>query len=235
MIIVEYIVKINEFEGPLDLLLHLIETKEMNILDINLSAITTDYITCLQTMHEHDIEVTSDFTEMAFSLLEIKTKMMLPSEKEDAKNELVQRLMAHREYKKVSEKFREMKEIEEKHFKRQRQEKIKKTRQASVNDILKIYQRVLQSKRDLHGQKSKLDELNEETLRYKFSVDGQIDFLKKELANKGIDVYEMLMDMAWKEEVVETYGAILELSKQQYISIYLEGTTFFIERRVGDE
>lgn len=226
-----YVVKLQNFEGPLDLLLDLIKHKEMDIFDIQISEITNDYVESLKLMREHDVDITSDFTEMASILLSIKTKMMLPTEQEEARDELVKRLVDYREYKRAAERLQEMKEIEEKYFKRQKQEKVKKQRKASITDITKIYHQVLELKHKTHNKKDKLAELNKETMSFKYSVEGQMEYLQGILTKNRVDVYDMFISMQDKEEIVETFGAILELSKIQFIKIIVENNKFYIERR----
>ncbi|PGK52541.1 hypothetical protein CN918_32670 [Priestia megaterium] len=228
----DYVVKLRNFEGPLDLLLELIHQKEMDIFDIQISEITSDYMQSITLMREHNIEITSNFTKMASMLLSIKTKMMLPTEKEDARDELIKQLLEYREYKQAAERLQEMKEIEEKYFKRQKQDKVKKQKRGTISDISKIYKQVLELKKTVQSRTSKLDDMNRETLRFRFSIEEQIEFLKQLLVKGKVDVYKMFMDMEGKEEIIETFGAILELSKTQYILILHESNALFIERRV---
>lgn len=227
----EYIVKVENFEGPFDLLLELIQKKEMDIFDIRISDITNDYIESIRAMQHHQIEVTADFMEMASVLLSMKTRMMLPNEKEEAEEELKNRIIDYKEYKEAAERLREMKEIEEKYFKRQKQEKVKKQKKGTISDIANIYKQVLEFKKSDNQQKNKLEELNKETFRFKYSIEEQMAYLKSILQSQKISVYDMFMNMDDKEEIVETFGAILELCKIQYINITIENDTFFIERR----
>lgn len=231
MITVDYIVKLQNFEGPLDLLLDLIKQKKMDIFDIQISEITSDYIESLKLMKEHNIDFTADFTLMASHLLNIKTKMLLPVEKEEAREKLVQQLLDYEEYKVAAERLKEMKEIEDKYFKRQKQDKVTKQKKGTINDIMKIYNQVLEFKDKSKKKSSKLDELNKETLSFRYSIEGQIEFIKDILNKEKIDVYEMFLEMEDKEEIVETFGAILELSKIQYIIITVNNGKFYIERK----
>jgi len=103
-----YKVKLNNFEGPLDLLLHLIEKNKMDIYDINISEITDQYMDYLYSMERWDLEITSEFLVMAATLLYIKSRMLLPARKEeeiveeDPRATLVNRLLEYRKYKKIS-------------------------------------------------------------------------------------------------------------------------------------
>ena len=99
---------INDFEGPLDLLLHLIKTNKMDIYDISISKITEEYLDFINKMEEMNLTVASSYLVMASELLEIKSKMLLPSyddeEEEDPREDLVNRLVEYQKYKESLEK-----------------------------------------------------------------------------------------------------------------------------------
>ena len=106
-------IKIDNFEGPFDLLFHLIEKNQFNIYDIPINAITDQYMEYLFAMQEMDLEIASEFLVMASTLLHIKSKMLLPSRKEedqqeaDPREELVLKLLEYRKYKDFSNVLRE--------------------------------------------------------------------------------------------------------------------------------
>lgn len=98
-------VKLQVFEGPLDLLLHLIDINKINIYDIPIAIVTDQYLEYIRQMQARDMEVMSEFLVMAATLLRIKSKMLLPAEpkteedEEDPREELVERLLEHKMYK----------------------------------------------------------------------------------------------------------------------------------------
>ena len=100
--------KINEFQGPLDLLLHLIEKNKFNIFDIPIVEITEQYLEYVNTMQESNLDIMSEFLVMAATLISIKAKMLLPKEEEveeeeeDPRAELVRRLLEYKMYKYAS-------------------------------------------------------------------------------------------------------------------------------------
>ena len=109
-----YSVKTNDFEGPLDLLCHLIDKNKMNICDIDISNITDQYIQYLNAMEELDLEIASEFVIMASTLLYLKSKTLLPvlenveeEEKELTEEELLRRIIEYKKYKEVSEELKE--------------------------------------------------------------------------------------------------------------------------------
>ena len=121
-----YKVKLREFEGPFDLLVYLIENREMSIYDIRISEITRDYLEYLSTMKEMNINVSSEFLVLAAELLNIKSKMMLPQPEadgpgvvqEDPRNALVERILAYKVCKlqsaMLAEQAKEMENVYEK-------------------------------------------------------------------------------------------------------------------------
>ena len=106
-------VKLEAFEGPLDLLLHLIDKNKVNIYDIPIVEITRQYMEYIQEMTRRDLNVMSEFLVMAATLLDIKSKMLLPKEvneegeEEDPRQELVEKLLEYKLYKYMSYELRE--------------------------------------------------------------------------------------------------------------------------------
>ena len=107
----KYSIKINNFEGPLDLLCHLIDKNKMDICEINLSEITDQYMDLLNEMERMNLEIASEFLVMASTLLYIKSKNLLPSEAEDeselTEEELLRRIIEYKRYKEITKTFRE--------------------------------------------------------------------------------------------------------------------------------
>jgi segregation and condensation protein A len=107
----KYAIKLDNFEGPLDLLCHLIDKNKMDIYDINLSEITDQYIEYIKQMEEQNLEITSEFLVMASTLLYIKSKNLLPKqdveEEEVSEEELIRRIIEYKKYKEITKKLRE--------------------------------------------------------------------------------------------------------------------------------
>src|SRR5437868_8509967 len=106
-----YPVKLEQFEGPLDLLLHLIKKNEVNIYDIPISLITTEYLSTIRWMQELNLDVAGEFIVMAATLIHIKSKMLLPrpetaagaeGDEEDPRDALVRRLIEHEKFKEAA-------------------------------------------------------------------------------------------------------------------------------------
>ena len=107
----KYLIKIDKFEGPLDLLIYLIEKNKMDIYDINLTEITEQYIEYLNQMDKLNLEIASEFLVMASSLLYLKSKKLLPKQEEETEElteeELIRRIIEYKKYKEMSAKFKE--------------------------------------------------------------------------------------------------------------------------------
>ncbi|MDY3917375.1 MAG: segregation/condensation protein A [Candidatus Limivivens sp.] len=109
-------VKLDAFEGPLDLLLHLIDKNKVNIYDIPIVEITNQYLEYIQEMKRQDLNIMSEFLVMAATLLDIKSRMLLPKEvneegeEEDPRQELVEKLLEYKMYKFMSYELREKQE-----------------------------------------------------------------------------------------------------------------------------
>ena len=107
----KYSIKIDNFEGPLDLLCFLIDKNKMNIYDVNLTEITDQYIEYLNAMEEMNLEIASEFIVMASTLLYLKSKKLLPKQEEEeeeiTEEELIRRIIEYKKYKSVSQVFKE--------------------------------------------------------------------------------------------------------------------------------
>ena len=111
--------KLEHFEGPLDLLLHLIEKNKVNIYDIPIAEITNQYLEYVRAMEREDLNLVSDFLVMAATLLDIKAKMLLPKEVDeegeeiDPRAELVQRLLEYKTYRSLAQELARMEDCAE--------------------------------------------------------------------------------------------------------------------------
>ena len=115
-----YEVKINEFEGPLDLLLHLIKQSDIKIEEIRIDVITEQYLSYIKKMEELNLDIASEYLVMAAELIEMKSNSLLPKKEEeveeveeDPREELIKRLLEYESYKKMTDVFKEY-EVERK-------------------------------------------------------------------------------------------------------------------------
>ena len=143
---------LGEFEGPLDLLLHLIRQEQVSIYDIPVARITDEYLRYLRVMQEMDIAVAGDFLVMAATLIELKTRMLLPrdpladqEEEEDPRSDLVNQLLEYQKYKAAAQMLWSRATVERAVFKRAELETDKNNPEVSVGlfDLLKVFQDIL--------------------------------------------------------------------------------------------
>ena len=214
--------KLDDFEGPLDLLLHLIKQSKMNIYDIQISQITSQYLEVIHTQKELQLNVAGEFLVMAAKLTEIKGKLLLPhdeevSEDDDPREDLVDQLLEYQVYKDASMELQNLEQERANLFSRPEapasdfDTSIYLAPGVKLADLKKAFQKVLaksklqdRSHKKINVQKISLNEAIEQ-IRNKIKVQKMCTF--NELFNAEIT----------KEVVVLTFMAILELAKKQEI------------------
>jgi segregation and condensation protein A len=233
-----YNVKIDTFEGPLDLLLHLINRLEIDIYDIPVSEITDQYLTYIHTMKELHLDVASEYLVMAATLLAIKSKMLLPkyeeekvedelefNYEEDPRDELVERLIEYRKYKEAAEDLKSLEEERNLMFSKPpsdlselskdiRVEKVDLN--VSIYDMLGAFQKLMRRKKLQKPLATKI-------ARQEISIEKRMEEILDELKNfKGKKSFFELFPFPHKEHIVVSFLAILELMKRQEIHIEQE-------------
>jgi segregation and condensation protein A len=217
-----YRVRLEIFEGPLDLLLFLIKKDEIDIYDIPISHITEQYLEYLSLMDQLDITVAGDFLVMAATLIYIKSKMLLPPEpkiegeedlNEDPRAELVERLLEYQKFKSAANMLYSRGEIEGACYTRGSIETDKGNPEvtASVFDLLKVFREALKRAESAVEMEIHRDEI---TMAEKLA---QINTLLNE--RDEIDVREMFEMARSKRELILTFLAFLELVKEMRISL----------------
>jgi len=232
-----YNVKIDAFEGPLDLLLHLIHTLEIDIYDIPVAEITEQYLLYIQTMQELELDVASEYLVMAATLLAIKSKMLLPkyedeleeenefTYEEDPRDELVVKLLEYKKYKQAAEELKVLEEERSLMFSKpptdltylMRELNPKKVDlNISLYDMLGAYHKLLRRKK---LQKP----LNTKVTRQEVSIEKRMDELIIYLRKiKGRVSFDSLFPYYDREHIVITFLAILELLKRDEIIVEQE-------------
>jgi len=218
--------KINDFEGPLDLLLHLIKESKMNIMNIEISSITDQYIAFLNKQEEMNLEISSEYLVLASSLLEIKSRMLLPNEKveedeeeNDPREELVNRLLEYQAYKNITKVLHE-KEALRKDIYTKSPENIKNyideeesiASDITLDDLISAFQKFYQRKIDNKPLKTKIT-VNE------ISVSSRRHDIKRLLKERKKMSFFELFPVLSKEYVVATFLAVLEMTKEKEITI----------------
>jgi segregation and condensation protein A len=231
----QYNIKIDAFEGPLDLLLHLINRLEIDIYDIPVSQITEQYLLYIHTMNELQLDVASEFLVMAATLLAIKSKMLLPKHaeenldveeafeyEEDPRDELVERLIEYRKYKEAANDLKSMEEERSlmytkppsdlsEYAKEKQPEKTELN--VSLYDMLAAFQKLLRRKKLQRPLTTKI-------ARQEISIDKRMGEILDELRSiKGqLSFYELFPHPS-KDHIVVTFLAILELIKRKEIDV----------------
>ena len=218
-----YAIKLDVFEGPLDLLLHLIQQNEMDITDVSIAEITEQYLEYLNLMEMLDLDVASEFLVMAATLLHLKSQIILPSTSSEEsytfkdREELVRQLLEYKQFKEAAQTLDYYATNHEKVYGRSvdlhadvedlREVQIK----ATLFDLLSAFQYV--TERDFA-----IDEHYEEIQEEEITVEEKMEFLERRLnAGEQIRFDELFPEFASKIERIVTFLAILELIRLQRI------------------
>jgi segregation and condensation protein A len=219
-----YKIKLEIFEGPLDLLLYLVKKDHLNIYDIPIAKITEQYLQYLNLMQLLDLNIMGEFLVMAATLMQIKSKTLLPpEEKEDTEEEevdpraeLVQRLLEYEKFKEIAQTLREREAKQKEVFKRpklQMQNELTDDKEvyfeASIFDLINAFTQAL---------KDVPREIFLEVIKDEFSIEGKIhDILHLLLITESVRLSELFAKAKNKMEIVVTFLAILELIRLKEI------------------
>lgn len=219
--------KINEFEGPLDLLLHLIKESKMDIMNIEIEKITDQYMNYLSIQEKMNLEIASEYLVMASELIEIKSKLLLPKQSTDEeeidevdpRKELVNRLLEYQAYKDITKIFQEKEEIRKEIYTKSPEnvksyidDNVTITSDVTLDDLVEAFKNYLERKKDSQPLKTKIT-VNEIT------VSSRRHEIKSILKKKGRISFFELFPVVTKEYVIATFLAILEMAKSQELRI----------------
>lgn len=235
-----YKVRVGAFEGPLDLLLYLIKRDEFDVFDIPIARLTEEYLAEIRIMELLDLEVAGEFLVMASTLLRIKAKMLLPKSPEeeaadddDPREELVQRLLEYREFKRASESLANKEEWRRLIFARtppagEKRVEEELVQNATIFDLVRIYRQVLERAPRLDSFEVILDEI---TLEDKIAeIVGRLE------TEERVSFQALLERQLRRREIVVTFIAILELARlgKLFITQSAPFEPVWLERRVND-
>lgn len=242
----DYTFHLAAFNGPLELLMHLIEKNKIDIYDIPIAELTRQYLDYLEAMREMDMEVTSAFLVMAATLLQIKSRMMLPkkkaeeNEEEDPRQELVERLLEYRRFKEVSEVLGSMADLQE-HFVGRAPLDLPvrhlPPESLDLDLLLTAFREVMSVKGEEAGLPAAI--IRPEP----YHIEDKMEEIEALLRERGGRMrFEDAFERGTRGELVVTFLALLELMKQQSVTAqqsHLFGTITIVwrnERRgVEDE
>ena len=199
--------KTNEFEGPLDLLLHLIKENKMDIMNIEIEKITEQYISYLNEQKKMNLEIASEYLVMASELIELKSKLLLPNpkveteegEEIDPREDLANRLLEYQAYKEITKVLKEKEELRKEIYTKSPEnvrnyvdETSKLSTEVTLDDLVEAFKKYLERKKE-----------------------------SKPLKTKKVSFFE-LFPVLTKEYVVATFLAILEMAKNKELKITQE-------------
>ena len=221
----KYSIKIDNFEGPLDLLCYLIDKNKMNIYDVNLTEITNQYIEYLNAMEEMNLEIASEFIVMASTLLYLKSKNLLPKQEEEeeeiTEEVLIRRIIEYKKFKEMSKVFRENYVIFSNRFYKG-QEEIKLPKQKLEKDygsekIPDIYKSLVERNSVKINQNAK--NIEKIALVDKYTVADKVKEMYKILTKQKKFVFNKLFSIKKheKQEVVTAFSGLLELSRRSKV------------------
>ena len=212
------------FEGPLDLLLHLIKEQKMDIYDIRIAEITKQYLSYLDLLSELNLEMVGEYLVMAAELAKIKSKTLLPIPEteedvltaagEDPRAELMRRLLEYQRYKEAAFELRQKEYDQQQLFSRTGEVVLENSEEellieANVFDLLTAFQKVLKEK-----SFKKNYEIKVTTLSVSDRISGILEILN---ASESVTFDSLFTSLNTKQEVIVTFLAILELMRMQLI------------------
>ncbi len=226
--VVDYSTKLDNFEGPLDLLLHLIKEAKIEIKDIFVSQVTEQFLKYMASVESLDVDKASEYLNMAATLLEIKSKSILPKieeyldDIEDPEQALIRQLEEYKIFKEASEKLKEQENVL----------RFYKEPDKSVGDVKVVYtdfnldglisafSKLLMRVDDKKRQENVLKEIPKEV----FTVKDKVEHIRETLLiRKELSFFELFTNYYTKNELITTFQAMLELLKLQYIAVEQNG------------
>ena len=222
--LMEYTFTLPSFDGPLDLLLHLIKQSNINICDISIEEITKQYLEYIEKMEDMNLDIASEYLVMAAELIEMKARILLPKEEteeeeEDPREELINRLLEYQSYKESTSTFKELEAFRKEVYTKEpsnllefKEENEKIDYGISLDDLLKAFEKFLQSK---EFQKP----LNTKIATKEYSIGKRCVQIRDILRKKKQITFQDLFDIPTKEYLVVTFLAILSMVKKQEVFI----------------
>ena len=221
----KYAIKIDNFEGPLDLLCHLIDKNKMNIYDIKISDITDQYIDYLNEMERLNLEIASEFLVMASTLILLKSKSLLPKQVEDeeeiTEEELIRRIIEYKKYKEIIKKFKEQYENSGDRLYGVREEiqlpKQKLEKEYNKEIIPELYKKLIERNEQKKNQNAK--NIEKIAISESYSVGSKVKEMFKVLIRQKKFVFNKLFSRKEhnKQEVVTAFSGMLEMSRRSKV------------------
>lgn len=241
----KYAIKINNFEGPLDLLCHLIDINKMDIYDINLTQITEQYIDYINQMEEMNLEIASEFLVMASTLLYLKSKNLLPKQNEDdeeelTEEELIQRIIEYKKYKTISETLKmNFLEYSKRIFKNKEEVKLPNQQieeEYEPNIVSQKYKELLEKNANKINKNAK--NIEKIAITDTYTVTSKVKEMFKVLIKQKKFIFNKLFSIQKhnKQEVVTAFTGLLEMSRRNKVITTQEKQfgDIFVEKAKND-
>ena len=243
---VDYTTVLDDFEGPLDLLLHLINTAKINIEDVFVSQVTEQflsYIEYMKTQPSRDVDKESEYLQIAAQIIYIKSKSMLPPvdmPEEDAdliaEQQAFIEQLKQREYELIKEETPKLKELETVgyYYKEMDREfsKVKVVyKDFTVSALLEAFAKLVLKNESLAHEKENIREIPKDS----FTVEEKVNFIRDTLVSRGTIKFEELFSNYSKNEIITTFQAMLEMLKHQYIMVEQTSTFGEIDIKLNPE
>ena len=222
----KYAIKIDNFEGPLDLLCHLIDKNKMDIYDIKIKEIADQYIEYLNQMEEMNLDIASEFIMMASTLIYLKSKSLLPkqeeAEEELTEEELIQRIIEYKKYKEIIKKLKVNYEENSKIFLgNQEQIELPKKRIEKEYDkdlIPNLYKTLLEKNEEKINKNA--ENIEKIAITDNYTVTSKVKEMFKALIKNNKFVFNKLFSLKEhnKQEVVTAFSGLLEMSKRDKVN-----------------
>ena len=222
----KYAIRLENFEGPLDLLCHLVDKNKMNINEVNISEITDQYIEYINKMEELNLDVTSEFIVMASTLLYIKSKSLLPNQIEDeaelTEEQLIQRIIEYKKYKEISKVLKERFEIYSKRFYKFPDKMELPKQKLEVTYVMGLLPEKYRELINRNKEKVNVNAANIEKIAITetVSVSSKVKDILRELIRKPSFVFNKLFSLnkCKKVEVVTAFTGLLELTRRNKVN-----------------
>ncbi len=242
-----YKVKLKSFEGPFDLLVYLIENAEMSIYDIKISEITNQYLAYIREMEEQNVALASEFMVLASSLIEIKSKMILPRAtedgqeitEEDPRTELVERLLEYKRFKELSQMLEEREERSLNIFEKP-QEDISRYLEnpdeylsLDLKEFAAAFRLFIQKKQRVEAVRKHYTRIERE----RASMEKRISYILQQVRGKIGQVFsfkDFIRDKKDRYDVVVTFMSLLEMAKARAVKVEQRKTYGDIEVSAGE-
>lgn len=222
--------KINEFEGPLDLLLHLIKESKMDIMNIEIEKITEQYIAYLDSQERMNLEIASEYLVMASELIEIKSKMLLPNTKleeeeeveENPQEELVRRLLEYQAYKEITKELQKREEQRSMIYTKTPENYSKYSDGEVINKVEYEIDDLVNALKNYLERKKESKPLNTKVTVNEISVSSRRHDIRNILKSKRRVSFFELFPVISKDYIVATFLAVLEMAKSKELIIKQE-------------